>query len=113
MFNGTGVQRGTGNRWGDYSSMSLDPSDNCTFWYTQEYTNAASPAAGFAWLTRIGAFKFPSCTAPVTGTLQGTVTALDSGLPLANSQVVVSGAGASAGTSTATIANGTYSLPLL
>ena len=25
------------SRWGDYSTMSIDPVDDCTFWYTQEY----------------------------------------------------------------------------
>src|SRR5206468_560440 len=40
---GAGVETGTfsngqnANRWGDYSNMSVDPSDDCTFWYTQEY----------------------------------------------------------------------------
>ena len=43
-------------RWGDYSSMSLDPVDGCTFWYTQEYVGSDG-----LWRTRIGAFKFPSC----------------------------------------------------
>ncbi len=57
-------------RWGDYSAMSLDPTDDCTFWYTQEYikTNGS-----FNWDTRIVNFKFPGCltgsTASVTSTL--------------------------------------------
>ena len=46
-----------GFRWGDYSSMSVDPTDECTFWYTQEYTGAEEDI----WRTRIGAFKFRSC----------------------------------------------------
>jgi uncharacterized repeat protein (TIGR01451 family) len=45
------------DRWGDYSMMAVDPSDDCTFWYTQEYYSAD----GIDWQTRIGAFKFPSC----------------------------------------------------
>jgi hypothetical protein len=45
------------SRWGDYTSMSVDPTDDCTFWYTNEYL----PADGFAWATRIATFKFPSC----------------------------------------------------
>ena len=46
------------NRWGDYSSISIDPSDNCTFWYTTEYL----PANGsFNWRTRIASFKFSGC----------------------------------------------------
>ena len=54
MVAGAGSQFAT--RWGDYSSMSVDPVDGCTFWYTQEYIGA-----GNNWKTRIGAFKFPSC----------------------------------------------------
>ena len=37
LFAGTGVQRGTSNRWGDYSVLQLDPKDDCTFWFTSEY----------------------------------------------------------------------------
>jgi hypothetical protein len=45
-------------RWGDYSSMSIDPSDDCTFWYTNEYL----PASGnFNWTTWIGSFELPGC----------------------------------------------------
>ncbi len=47
-----------GDRWGDYSGMSVDPVDGCTFWYTNEYL----PSSGdFNWHTRIATFKFPSC----------------------------------------------------
>ena len=58
MFDGTGSQIGTSSRWGDYSAMTVDPVDDCTFWYTQEYysTNSA-----FNWRTRIGNFKFGTC----------------------------------------------------
>jgi hypothetical protein len=44
------------SRWGDFSSMSIDPVDGCSFWYTQEYIGAEA-----SWMTRIAAFKFPSC----------------------------------------------------
>ncbi len=58
MQAGGGVQRSSSNRWGDYSSMSVDPSDDCTFWYTQEYyANNGS----FDFKTRIGSFKVPGC----------------------------------------------------
>jgi hypothetical protein len=60
-----------GFRWGDYSSMAIDPVDQCTFWYTQMYAPAS---AGQDWSTRIGSFKFPSCSIGPTGTLEGTVT---------------------------------------
>jgi hypothetical protein len=55
---GSGVQVQSYHRWGDYSAMSVDPADDCTFWYTNEYY----PTSGsFGWSTRIGAFKFDSC----------------------------------------------------
>jgi uncharacterized repeat protein (TIGR01451 family) len=60
MFQGNGAQTGTGNRWGDYSSMQTDP-NGCTFWYTTEYY----PGTGsFNWATRIGAFTLPTCGDP-------------------------------------------------
>ena len=49
------------HRWGDYSSMSVDP-DGCTFWYTSEYYSSADHGATGSWDTSIGSFKFPSCT---------------------------------------------------
>ena len=48
---------GTCQRWGDYSAMTVDPTDGCTFWYTTEYY----AASGGDWHTRIGSFKYPSC----------------------------------------------------
>ena len=55
---GAGSQTGTLTRWGDYSAMTIDPADGCTFWYTSEYI----PANGtFNWKTRIGSFKFTQC----------------------------------------------------
>lgn len=60
LLNGTGSQVGQNlSRWGDYSALSVDPSDDCTFWYTTEYerTNGA-----FNWSTQIATFKFPGCT---------------------------------------------------
>lgn len=59
LANGGGVQFNSFKRWGDYSSMTVDPKDDCTFWYTQEYyVNTGS----FDWATRIGSFKFDNCT---------------------------------------------------
>jgi hypothetical protein len=57
IVKGSGSQTGT-NRWGDYSQMSLDPDDHCTFWYTQEYY----VTTGADWQTRIAAFRMPNCT---------------------------------------------------
>ena len=58
VVKGTGVQESTANRWGDYSTMSIDPSDDCTFWFTQEYIKTTG---SFNWSTRINSFKFTSC----------------------------------------------------
>jgi len=58
LFAGTGSQTGTGSRWGDYSALSVDPVDDCTFWYTSEYYAITT---SFNWHTRIGTFKFPGC----------------------------------------------------
>ena len=49
------------DRWGDYSSMSVDPSDDCTFWYTTEYYDSPSNGSSGNWHTRIGAFRFSTC----------------------------------------------------
>jgi len=58
LFDGGGSQTGSGNRWGDYSDLTIDPVDDCTFWYTQEYYSANG---SFSWKTRIGSFKFAGC----------------------------------------------------
>jgi hypothetical protein len=59
LFAGLGSQSATGNRWGDYSDLTVDPSDDCTFWYTNEYY--PSGVSQFNWRTRIGSFTFPTC----------------------------------------------------
>ena len=59
----TTVQSGTGSqnfeRWGDYSAMTVDPSDGCTFWYTNEYA-----LGNGTWSTRVASFKFDTCGEP-------------------------------------------------
>jgi hypothetical protein len=57
-FKGNGSQTSGLSRWGDYSSVSIDPVDDCTFWYANEYI----PSNGkFNWHTRLNSFKFTSC----------------------------------------------------
>ncbi|MDP2349824.1 MAG: choice-of-anchor J domain-containing protein [Chloroflexota bacterium] len=99
---GAGSQTSTSNRWGDYSAMLVDPTDDCTFWYTQEYYQTTS-AAG--WQTRVGSFKFPGCVAGPSGVIQGYVksTAGGAGIPGATVQIGPS-------ISTATNASGFYSV---
>jgi subtilisin-like proprotein convertase family protein len=50
-----GTARNSSNRYGDYAAMSVDPADDCTFWFTGEYNTSTS------WSTRIGSFKFDQC----------------------------------------------------
>jgi len=62
IFSGSGSQTGILTRWGDYSSMTVDPTDDCTFWYTNQYL----PADGsWNWHTRIANFQFPGCISGV------------------------------------------------
>ena len=100
---GTGVQTGS-TRWGDYSSLNVDPLDDCTFWFTSEYYSAASQAGSpVGWLTRIGRFKFDQCSTPARGTLQGLVSDAATGAPVSGATVQLSN-----GFSALSIANGTY-----
>ena len=46
------------SRWGDYSAITIDPVDDCTFWYTNEYLKTNGT---FNWSTQIASFKFPGC----------------------------------------------------
>ena len=97
-----GVQIGTGNRWGDYSTMNVDPRDGCTFWFTTEYI----PSDGsFNWKTRIGSFRYSSCVSPPQGRIEGLVTDCATGAPVSRAAVEVSN-----GFSGATDANGHYSI---
>ena len=59
IIEGLGSQSGNRlSRWGDYSAMTVDPVDDCTFWYTTEYLQKTG---SFNWNTRIASFKFPGC----------------------------------------------------
>src|SRR5262245_43092167 len=59
IMTGTGSQNGGLSRWGDYTSMSVDPVDDCTFWYLGEYLTSDG---NWNWHTRVASFKFPSCS---------------------------------------------------
>ena len=104
MQAGLGVQVGAGNRWGDYSSMTLDPIDQCTFYYTNEYLKTNG---GFNWSTRIASFKFPSCVsaANLYGTVTGTITSSETGAPISGVRVALSN-----GYAGASNANGVYTI---
>jgi hypothetical protein len=81
IINGTGSQNYSSyGRWGDYSMMSVDPTDDQTFWYTDEYVQTTG---GWTWQTRIASFKFSNQPAvittgataltPTTAILNGTI----------------------------------------
>jgi uncharacterized repeat protein (TIGR01451 family) len=75
LFAGTGSQTASPRahfRWGDYSDMTVDPLDDCTFWYTQEYY---ATTGNFNWRTRVGKFTFPTCSAPAVASLSMLNTA--------------------------------------
>jgi hypothetical protein len=59
IIEGRGSQTEHLSRWGDYTSMRVDPNDDCTFWYTNQYLKLNGT---FNWSTRIASFKFPSCS---------------------------------------------------
>lgn len=58
IVDGSGSQTSPAARWGDYTSMSIDPRDDCSFWYVNEYYQTTS-ARG--WQTRIASFRLPGC----------------------------------------------------
>jgi len=102
FFTGTASQTGT-TRWGDYSSVSLDP-DGCRFWLTNEYANPADQTFNHRWLTKFGSFVYPECT-PVGagGTVSGTVTTNPGGSPISGATVMLGAR------STTTDGSGNYS----
>jgi hypothetical protein len=64
VYTGAGSQTGGIERWGDYTTTTVDPTDDCTFWTTNEYL----PANGsFNWHTRIGTFRLLGCGAAPAG----------------------------------------------
>ena len=72
LIAGGGSQSGNRlSRWGDYSSIGVDPVDDCTFWFTSEYL---ASTGSFNWHTRIGTFQLPGCAAPATPDYAVTAT---------------------------------------
>jgi len=104
LFSGSGSQTGTSNRWGDYSDMTVDPGDDCTFWYTTEYYTVTTQ---FSWHTRIGSFQLPGCSGPppTPGAIAGHVTDSVSHAAIAGATVAIQG-----GASTTTDGAGAYTL---
>jgi hypothetical protein len=107
LINGTASN--SSNRYGDYSAMSVDPSDDCTFWFTGEWNSAST------WSTRIGKLKFDQCgqaslparaylpmlykvAPPTTGTVTGLVRRASDSQPISGAEVCVVASGQCAAT---------------
>ena len=73
IIEGAGSQTSGLSRWGDYSAMQVDPSDDCTFWYVQQYEQTSGT---FNWHTRIGSFAFSGCSGSPSFTLSANPTSL-------------------------------------
>jgi len=58
ILEGTGSQTTGLSRWGDYTALQVDPNDDCTFWYTNQYQKVNGT---FNWSSHIGAFLFSNC----------------------------------------------------
>jgi PKD repeat protein len=92
-----GAAAETSGRWGDYYQMTVDPVDDCTFWFVGMYRPSGS------WQTRIADFKFPACGGTPTYSISGTVAT--------SGGTGISGVSVSSGSSSATTnASGAYTL---
>ena len=92
------------NRWGDYAAMSVDPTDDCTFWFTSEYYAATSPST---WSTRVGTFVEPTCgTAPPVPVVSNATFAVDELAPVGTAVGTVAATGSPALTFAITAGNG-------
>ena len=85
---GTGSQTGL-QRWGDYTTVSVDPVDDCTFWYTNGYLGADG---GFNWNTAFGSFQFSSCGSAVNSTTLNGSTPVAATINVANTGTISSSA---------------------
>ena len=92
ILEGGGSQTGGLDRWGDYTTMRIDPADDCTFWYTNQYE---AVSGSFNWSTAIASFKFPSCGGPPSPDFSmaaspGSVTAIQGGAAATSTVTVTS-----------------------
>ena len=74
MLEGTGSQTVGLSRWGDYTALQVDPSDDCTFWYTNQYQKVNGT---FNWSSHIGSFAFPTCAVGGVPAVSLSATALN------------------------------------
>ena len=96
LFPGTADEENN-SKWGDYTSMTVDPVDDCTFWYVNEYFNENQTGTQHVWKTRISNFKLLGCgdtsLSPASGLAFGAVatgnTSASQTATLTNGQSVV------------------------
>jgi hypothetical protein len=100
LVDGTGSQTHSMNRWGDYSMMAVDPADDCTFWYTQQYYQITSTSS---WRTRIGAFQLASCPPLPTPSRTPTATSTFTPGPTWTSTTTFTATSTGTATSSATV----------
>jgi hypothetical protein len=84
----------TPGRWGDYTSMVIDPADDCTFWYVNQfYTSGNTGNAN--WRTQIASSRFPAgggvgqCEAATCTNRPATAPAIGSATASGNNQILV------------------------
>jgi hypothetical protein len=108
VVSGAGSQNyNSNNRWGDYSAIQVDPVDDCTFWYTQEYIKTTG---SFNWNTRIANFKFTNCGSQVTiSPTSLTFASQTVGTSSASQPVTLTNSGTSAVTGISVGASGDFS----
>ena len=82
-FAGSGAQTGTLTRWGDYSTIQIDPSDDRTFWYIGQYL---ASNGSFNWRSRIVSYSFPQ---PLATLSIGNVTLSEGNSGTTNAQFTI------------------------
>lgn len=97
LFGGSGNEQ-NGYFWGDYSNMTVDPVDDCTFWYVNEYLSANQTGTSTIWKTRISNFSVPGCGSTGSNTLALAPTSINFGRQAfgtssANAPITVSNTG--------------------
>ncbi|HEV7473108.1 MAG TPA: hypothetical protein VGN90_03600, partial [Pyrinomonadaceae bacterium] len=88
----TGIRNSSGTRWGDYSSMSVDPADDCTFWYVNQFYTTTGSAT---WKTQIASSRFPAgagagqCLAATCTARPTSAPVIGVAAPIADNQIQV------------------------